>query len=368
MKIGILTFHRAINYGAVLQCYALYKTLSGMGHDVEIIDYRPYSIEKDRKYFRKEKYGSNVSLKNKIEFFLSDMSLLFSRYKTTRQFDRFISRNLHLSNTATQSKDISQIYDVVFWGSDQIWNPRICQGLDSVYWGQIDLPHAKKVTYAASMGRIDGLSDDTINIVGKYLKAFDIVSVREVSLQSFIKKHYNLATEIVCDPSLLLKKEQYMPLVYAPTESQYVLLYLLEDNKEAVMMANCIAKQLNCMVIRLYGMKNPFKRESENYKSCISPQEFLSYINYARCVITNSFHTVSFSLIFNTDFYYVKRKHNNDRAFSLLDRVGLIDRYVTANTKQIYTKINFDKPNMEIESFRLSSLDFINHVLKTTHA
>lgn len=363
MKIGILTFHRAINYGAVLQCYALYKTLSGMGHDVEIIDYRPYSIEKDRKYFRKERYKSNVSTKEKIKFFVSDISLLLSRYKTVRQFNSFISNSFHLSNTTTQGKDISQKYDIVFWGSDQIWSPRICQGLDRVYWGQIDLPHTKKVAYAASMGRIDGFSDDIISIVGKYLKAFDIISVREVSLQTFIKEHYNLTTEIVCDPSLLLKKEQYMPLVKAPTELHYVLLYLLEDNKEAVMMANCIAKQLNCEVIRLYGMKNPLKRESENYKSCISPQEFLSYIHYAKCVITNSFHAVSFSVIFNTDFYYVKRRHNNDRAYSLLYRIDLIDRFITANTKQAFSIIDFTKPNQKKESFRLLSLQYIENAL-----
>ena len=51
MKIGILNFHRALNYGAVLQCYGLQETLTALGHEVSVIDYRPKIIEKHRSYF-----------------------------------------------------------------------------------------------------------------------------------------------------------------------------------------------------------------------------------------------------------------------------------------------------------------------------
>ena len=41
MKIGILTYHRSHNYGALLQAIALRKVLTGMGHDVTYVDYWP---------------------------------------------------------------------------------------------------------------------------------------------------------------------------------------------------------------------------------------------------------------------------------------------------------------------------------------
>ena len=40
MKVGIITVHRAYNYGSVLQCYSLQEYLKSLGHDVWVIDYR----------------------------------------------------------------------------------------------------------------------------------------------------------------------------------------------------------------------------------------------------------------------------------------------------------------------------------------
>lgn len=368
MRIGILTFHRAINYGAVLQCYALYKTLTDMGHDVEVIDYRPYSIEKDRTFFRKRKYKSRVPINIKIRYFFSDLSLVYSRFKTVKRFNAFISQNIRLSKTATQSTDINNHYDVIIWGSDQIWNPKICEGLDKVYWGQIELPHTKKVTYAASIGRIDILSPKHIDIIGNYIKSFDQISVREKSLQSFIKEKYNIHSELVCDPSLLLTSDAYNSLISKPDCSSFILLYLLEENEEAVRMAKSIARQLNSEVMQLFGIRNPFRRSEVVYKSNISPSVFISHIKHAKCVITNSFHAVSYSVLFNTDFYYVKRKKNNDRAYTLLDKVCLADRYITADANTVFTNIDFKQTNKQKESYRISSIDYINQVLMTVNS
>ena len=43
-KIGILTFFKDINYGAVLQCFCLYKQIKALGYDVEIINYKTHNI------------------------------------------------------------------------------------------------------------------------------------------------------------------------------------------------------------------------------------------------------------------------------------------------------------------------------------
>lgn len=364
MKIGILTFHRAINYGAVLQCYALYKTLSDMGHDVEVIDYRPDSIEKYRKYFRKQRYAPSINIKKKINNFISDTLLLSSRRKTGKRFDKFLSRNLNFSNIANQINGFPQYYDVVFWGSDQIWNPRICEGMDRVLWGQVDLPNTIKSTYAASIGRIECLSPNQIRTIGTYIRTFDSISVREESLQKFINEKYGIPAYHVSDPSLLLTAEKYIPLIHKPVEYSYILLYLLEENEHAEKMAKSFANQLGCNVIRLFGMKNPLKRIPMEYKSEISPSDFLSYIRHARCVITNSFHATSYSVLFNVDFYYVKRKNNNDRALSLLEKICLSSRVMDKDITTIFSPIDFTIPNREVESFRMTSKEYLKFVLQ----
>ena len=155
MKIGILTYHRALNYGAVLQCMSLYLTLKGMGHDVEIIDYRPAAIEKYRMFFRWKDFVQSVGVLGKLRYLGSCCSLIGSRKKTVRKFDGFIAENLKVSHLVTSTKDVPDDYDVIFFGSDQIWNPSLNEGIDNVYLGHFPKHHAKLFSYAVSIGRLD---------------------------------------------------------------------------------------------------------------------------------------------------------------------------------------------------------------------
>ena len=132
MKIGILTFHRAINYGAVLQCYGLYETIKSMGHDVEIIDYRPECIEYYRRILPIFKIKHSVGWNNKLKALAYSLVSVKTVVNANKRFNAFLKNYFRFSKSFSQPKRIPQDYDIIFFGSDQIWSPQICYGFDSV--------------------------------------------------------------------------------------------------------------------------------------------------------------------------------------------------------------------------------------------
>lgn len=362
MRIGILTFHRAINYGAVLQCYALYTTLKKLGHDVEIIDYRPECIEKYRMYFRKKDFNLHHGLFGKIRYLLSSLFLIPSRKRTTRNFDYFLKNYLHFSEIIDKSNSFPFNYDVIFFGSDQIWSPVVCEGLNNIYYGQFPKKKAKFVSYAASIGDLDVIRGEIRNLFQKYILVYDSISVRERQACDFLNNICSVKSSVVCDPTILLSKSCYLNLAKLPSDKNYVLLFSLVDDRIAFNFASHIAGQIGAKVIALKALTNPFTKK--NYiRGNIAPEEFLGYIHNARCVVTNSFHATSLSILMEKDFYTLLRINNNDRAKTLLQEVGLSSRLVDPSQKLQFSAIDYSEVYAKIEAYRKNSLDFINKSL-----
>jgi len=361
MKIGILTFHRALNYGAVLQCYALFKTLTEMGHDVEVIDYRPKAIEKYRLYFRWKDFVSR-GMMGKLRYIASSLVLCRSKHKTARKFDEFLTSNLKFSCVVNKPEEIPSYYDVVFFGSDQIWNPEICEGLDKVYYGQFCKDRTKFIGYAASLGRQELIKGKTAELFKKYLDAYDVIGVRELPLQDFLKTQYNKDTTMVCDPSLLLSKEQSEKIAIKPKDENFVVVFSLDDNPNAVPFAERIAKQLGANVLMLKAETNHLHKYPCEIRSELSPAEFLGYIKYAQCIVTNSFHATSFSIIMQKDFYTLKRDTNNDRSKTILSVAGLENRFIDAKENIQFVKIEkYKDVPQRLSSYIQESLGFIKN-------
>ena len=151
MKIGLLTFHCAHNYGAVLQCYALQETLISMGHEVEVINYRPKYLIASYKRFELHRFIS-LNLINSLKNSIKEALLAGRRFRRYKAFEEFITNRLNLSERVN-ANNIPSKYDIYIIGSDQIWNPKITKGFDSVYWGQFKFPKERRryIAYAASM-------------------------------------------------------------------------------------------------------------------------------------------------------------------------------------------------------------------------
>lgn len=359
MKIGILTYHRALNYGAVLQCMSLYTALKSMGHDVEVVDYRPQAIEKYRMYFRAKDFSLCKGVVAKLRYLVSCLTLVNSRRKTVRKFDEFLDNNIQLSPVVSSVSDAPQNYDVVFFGSDQIWNPAINEGIDKVYLGQMPKGHAKFYTYAVSMGHLDLFKGKVADDYQKSIESFDGLSVRETTMQSFLKEKLGRDSSVVCDPSLLLTKAECEKIAVKPRDKDYVLLFILDGNPKALGFANRIAEQMGKKVIRIGAVQNPLHRNGCEMRAELSPAEFLGYIMYADCVVTNSFHATSFSLIMQKNFYTILRKNNNDRAKTILGVAGLENRLVDATENVDFTTVSYEGVTDRLEAYKDMSKKWI---------
>lgn len=362
MKIGILTFHRAMNYGAVLQCYALYRTLSDMGHDVEVIDYRPSYIEKYRSLFDKESFLQKKGVWKKIRYVVQRIIAYPQRTKAIKVFDAFLGKHLTLSNAISSKKNIPSYYDAILFGSDQIWNPRICCGYDQVYWGQFLKGKTKLISYAASIGNPQNIATEQWDKIYPLMKSFDAISVRESKLAEYLQNG-RIKAQTVLDPTLLASKDIFENIAVKPKESGYVMLYMLEYEPAAVTFAKKLANSKGLKLLRLRAIQGPLEK-SDDYELIASASigEFLGYVKYADYVVNVSFHGTAFSVIFNKNFYTLKSS-NYERSYGLLRALGLSERFVLPTDNVLGDDVDYRESNIRLEEMRKESCEFISYSL-----
>lgn len=330
MKIGILTYHRAHNYGAMLQAYALRTTLRQTKHnEVEFIDYWPLSHQKQYALF-KPIIGTNIA--SKCKNLILNLLTLTRRYRRIREFEHFEQKYLQLPKSIVYPQDqqtITEQYDCIVVGSDQIWRNHITAhqkiGFDPVYFCQTLAHPTPCISYAASMGIID-FSKDEEQLLKQYLDSFNTILVRENSLKHIVEQLGRSAT-VVLDPTLLLTKEQWNELL--PTKryckQKYVLYYELLPSSSARLFAKQQAKSMGCKLLIMDAVIRTIPRLG--HIAFASPIEFLHAIRDAEYVIATSFHGTAFSIIFEKQFLTIDLKKNADRVKTLLNHLAIEEHY-----------------------------------------
>lgn len=354
MQIGILTFHRAINAGAVLQAYALQETLSRLGHDVSIIDYRPPYIDKAYKPIR------SIDLRHPVGL-LYEISSSILRFKRLKKYRNF--RNIYL-----RTKPLSTLSecDCVFLGSDQIWNSSITGGrLDPAFFNQSPLGKAKKgIAYAASTMSIERLTANDLDDFSVWLPRLSAIGAREKKLGEFLSDRYSLPVTEVIDPTLLAPKDIFDPFISKPScDSDYLLFYEVWHNDEVENKAREVARDKGLKFIGISG--SDIRMHRTGIRQIVSPSEFVSYIANASHVVTSSFHGTAFSLIFEKQFNVVcEEPHQAVRMKELLDSIGLNEK-LTFRMSGIDNKpIQYDMEREKIAAYRIESMKFIKDSLR----
>lgn len=304
-RIGILTFHRADNLGAVLQAYALSKYITeSIGVTAEIVDYMCETVESTR-------YVHSGNIVSRIPLTLY--------YKIKRNgFDRFRNEHLPLSTMVYRKGNIvesNQVYSTFIAGSDQIWNTG-CSGNDATYFLDFVDADKDKIAYAASMGAIE-FSGDEKKTYTQYLSRFKAISVRE---QSSIKK-LNLPKDVMIlpDPVFLLNKKQWEDVAVKKNQKKkYVFVYLIQEDVNVLNAAAKYAQQHDCTIV--------INKKSIDFIMHNAPDNFLGWIENAEAVFTNSFHGTAFSIIFQKRLaadIALKNGGFNNRISELLCSAGL---------------------------------------------
>ena len=361
MKIGILTFHCAHNYGAVLQAYALQTYLQSIGHDACIIDYRPRYLTKPYDIFDRHRFFSRNPAKFAYHT-LRELTLLPSRFQRHASFEHFISTRLHLF-PYRQPEDLKS-FDLVLLGSDQIWTKSITGNrYDNLYWG-LDVP-VPVATYAASARNLGQAAEDR-QYISRALAHLMAISLREDTLIPLLAPLTQTPLWHVLDPTLLIDAKAYEPLLRNanPPHGRYVLVYQVGHHPTLNQTATAIARQLKCSVIELAAYANSRKSHGCTMLRTASPETFLAYIRHAACVVTTSFHGTALATLLRRPFYTVRWGNNVDeRAASLLKALGLEHRSLAANEIPQFSEPDFAKTHERLRLMREKSYRYIQETI-----
>lgn len=328
MKVGIVTFHRAENFGATLQAYALQTYLTHQGCDAEIIDYRCPFIERNYDVLNPRILWSRKNALISLKLYMKRFFNLKDRIQKKRNFKTFWTKYYHLSPSVSKiTRDLG--YDVYIVGSDQVWNLHLTGGADKMYFLSFPMKEgAKKVSYAASSENDPkGLLWKNKELIRGYLQSFNSISVREEFLRTDLKRYIDNPISICLDPTFLLEKEYYDEIAIMPKDiGKYVLVYHMTPVIDSISLANKIAANRGCTVIEIFGGYSDSK-DKGRCKSNLGPSEILGYMACAEAIVTTSFHGLALSLIMNKDFWIVNHS-GNYRQRNLLSLLSLDSRMV----------------------------------------
>lgn len=296
MQIGIITYHRSYNYGSALQAYALCSFLTKINHHVEMIDYK---TERQQDLYRIYSNKKNLmSLARNFQSFFYHKKLITHK----KRFDEFIEELIPVTKkqycTETELRKENWSYDCFICGSDQIWNPN-CIDFDTSYLLDFVADKSKCISYAPSIA--SNLDEKWYKIFQNELVNYRKLSVREKSGAGIISKITNRDVETVLDPVFLLSREEWMQFVHEG-ETDYILCYFIGDIPGMRECAKELGKKYKKKLVVINKNLRDWLIPCEKNYDC-GPKEFVSLIYNASVICTNSFHAVSFSLIFNKEFY-----------------------------------------------------------------
>jgi hypothetical protein len=364
MKIAILTFHNTQNYGANLQLYALSRFLVLNGHSVEVINFNNNLESNSLLSMTKTFIKRNFIFFFKYKFFFQNNPSIqsfikFNEFRKRMKFSKLVSKY----NIGSLEND----YDKFVVGSDQVWNPEITMKNSIYYLLNFVKDKKKRISYAASSGNLD-IFKKKFNEFSPQLKQFHRISCREDNLSKFLlSKDLNVPIKTVLDPSFLLSKFEWEKLIPYNYIGDYILVYLLEKDDFIILEVNKILSRFNMKVINITaGVVFP-NQKCLDYG--VGPLDFLSLIKNAKYVITNSFHGLVFSLIFNINFVVLLPKNRQERLIDLSNRLKLDSRLFKLNgTSKIDISktllINFEYDFRELDRFIAESQEFLIEALK----
>lgn len=326
-KVGIIThFHNSINYGGVLQAYALCRVIRELGISAEQICYTPGVPDEytERKPFLKRamKLFNPAILKDyamsKVEAAhnASIAAKLSYRRESFQRFGKdFVPQSLYAYTEQTILQTEKE-YTCFVAGSDQVWNLNWYQGayfLDFLREGSV------KLSYAASLG-MRQLTEGQQETFRRLLADFTAISVREEDAVNLISPLAPVPVECVLDPTLLLSAEEWNEICPKRCiQEPYLFCYFLSDNREIRKLAEQYAHRHGLKIVTIPHAAGRYTKGDRHFGDekiwDASPADFLSLIKHAECIFTNSFHATVLSGIYEKQ-YFVFPRHKGDQMVS----------------------------------------------------
>lgn len=373
MRISILTLPLKNNYGGILQAYALQHVLRNMGHDVQTVDLQfRYSLIKNFEVIIKRLILKYVFLRKNILNIMPVRPNFEDTNEINQNIKPFICKHIRLTDpvfSVDQFRLLNDTNDAFIVGSDQVWRPYYAPYLPAFFLDFVDdIRNIKRISYAASFG-VDNweYSEKLSKLCNKLIQKFDYLSVREKSAINFCSKYFQVNPVHVLDPTMLLSKNEYLHLIDRNKQfykRDSIFSYILDPTNFTDRIIDIFCNYYRLDVNNIM----PKSKYSPNcvISDCIfSPvEDWIAGFESAKFVITDSFHGVIFSIIFNKDFVVIGNESRGMARFSsLLKMFELCDRMVITasdlNNFDFDKHVDWDKVNFIKNQWQEKSFDFI---------
>lgn len=352
-NVNIITIHNEPNYGALLQGYALYHTIEYLGYNPRMINlalqFRKYPYNLICRFF--------VFLHNQIKGYSYC-------YKIASNFCKKHEQNLigNFFSVEQLKKHKWSSDDIYMVGSDQVWNPFITRNLLPAYTLSF-LPDkcTKRYSYAASLGHIKNENELAQKLdIHNTLDKFAQITVRENFAVDFFGKNGINVTEVI-DPTLLIDSYEHL-LPRKKVNLNQVLYLALGDNESMDNFANEVANLYKLPLKKIYGYLQPSSKINKNF---LPVEEWLYQIACSKVIVTDSFHAMVFSILFERDFYvYISNPVKIFRIENILKKLNLQHRIVSSIDKiSVEEYIDYINVHQKLADYRESSLKILKEML-----
>ncbi|WP_177560835.1 polysaccharide pyruvyl transferase family protein [uncultured Phascolarctobacterium sp.] len=368
MKIGILTYSKANNFGAMMQAMALKHTLEERYKaDVSFVNY--YSV------LQENNDGLKLKNCNVTQFAKQIIRMPFRKHIRTRiqKFSDFrdwyfVFTSKKMNEYTSQEELVEEFdkFDVVIVGSDQVWNVAN-DGFTTVYYLPFKLK-ALKITYAASIGvsQVENLKE-----YSACMDDFCLLSTREENAKKILEECTHKTVDVVLDPTLLVDSAFYDTLLkdykceYFAAKEMYMLavFYGRKNLSKFRKSAEKLAQKFS-LPLKIINVNFGVAAYAPNLINDAGPLDFLSLIKNAECVCTNSFHNMAFALIYNRPFYVFEDNALDVRKVGILKILKLQDRIIYGDDISSIKKLDcdFEESKLILDKLKLQSFVFLDKV------
>jgi hypothetical protein len=366
-KVAIITYHHVHNYGAALQAWALQLAIEQLGHDPYIVDYRPSHLISGGVFlppFDTWRIRANLVICYlKLKYV---KSLFFNNDAVAKKFYNFHRDRLNISGVRyTNLKSLKENppkADAYVCGSDQIWNASEQFGIDPAYFLTFAPLGAPRFSYATSFGRPyihDRFKQETLELI----KNLSFVSVREESAIELVKNVCASEPQWVPDPTLLMGRAlaNHEAIAVPEVSKDYIFSYALRATDTIAEVERHLGVELSLPIVSPEHLRRQMGASP-------GPLEWLGYIKGASFVVTNSYHGLLFSIIFSRPFLFVglggRKSAFNERALSLLNRIGLLGRVIYSSDSSeinsaVASSIPWDAIDADLDEWREKAIDYL---------
>lgn len=368
MKLGLLTFHTAANYGAALQAYAFEKFLTDKEYDCEYINY--VNASRAHEYSMTWHIWDSLThgkLKSAAAYLAGSPFLTLRKVRFNKFYRQYLRATEKVYRTSGEAAELNGKYDRFLVGSDQVWNPA-CNGDDTAFLLDFVKNGRERISYSSSFG-VATIDDKHREAFKENLSAFHALAVRESIGRDIIKELTGREARVVLDPVMLLTKEQWMQIVpERKNKERFIFSYTNRDSQIADFFKTGYKLEgRKHYILSRYTRPQDFIDPASRVKYCMSPQEFVSVIANADLVVSASFHCLAMAIILNRPFVAILTgdKGKDERPLNILRALDLESRILNPGmtVADVQASIDWESVNKKIEQLKASSVEYLKKAI-----